>query len=739
MKFTRIKTALITFIAALSVSVGVVAVACAPDKTDDNNVKSVSLNRNSATLDIGDELALQVTVLPAKANQQVKWSSSNPAAAEVSNTGKVTAKSAGKATITVVSAENSAITDKCEVTVQEATPVEPTFKLVPSQCEIAIGVEQALTVVWTPENAEKQEIKWESGDDKIATVSASGVVKGVGKGEVKITATSADNKISAYCDVKVITEGVMIEDIIISSTNPQYMTVGYKTTIVPIITPQNATNKTLYWESSNTDVLSVNQNGYIEALKAGEATLSAAATDGSNVKAECLFIVETASIPLSRIVVPENIEVDESATKQITVTLVPENTTERELTWESKNSDIATVDNNGLVTGISKGYATIIVSSAQDPNKQALCYVKVLRRATGIAINPESLEIVQDQSYAINAYPLPIDASNMNVSWSTSNKAIATLDDNIVTGIAPGEAIITATTEDGGFQATCNVTVLPVAISSISLNKHTLSLPNGTTEQLFVTINPPEAPKQDLMWSSNNNNIATVSNDGVVTAIAPGTTTITVITADGKHSDRCTVTVTAVAVTGISLSARELELQVQGASLPLHAYLSPSNATNINISWVSNNPSVISVIPITHIPPDYYDILVTAVEASGSAIITATTEDGGYTASCYVTIRTYNVPVTGVRTIPDANSYVGGQVDRAAGDYILPANASNKNATWSIDDTSIVDFAEGSSATDRLVTFEAKKVGVATITMTTEEGGYTASFKYTVTPWPGTK
>ena len=169
-------------------------------------------------------------------------------------------------------------------------------------------------------------------------------------------------------------------------------------------------------------------------------------------------------------------------------------------------------------------------------------------------------------------------------------------------------------------------------VTGVSLNTNSLTLEEGGTATLTATITPSNATDQNVTWSSDNQNVATVDQNGEVTAVSAGTATITVTTEDGSKTATCVVTVTAatVPVTGVTLSQTQASLYYNRTpnTLILTATVAPDNATNQAVTWTSSNPSVATV----------KNGVVTAV-APGIAVITATTQDGNHTAACAVTVR----------------------------------------------------------------------------------------------------
>lgn len=212
------------------------------------------------------------------------------------------------------------------------------------------------------------------------------------------------------------------------------------------------------------------------------------------------------------------------------------------------------------------------------------------------------------------------------VTFSSSDEDILTVSE--IGGIYArnyGTATITATSGSGK-STSIDITVLKTA-SSVKLSSTKLLLEKGKTEQLTATMSPSDAI-DTLSWSSSNPNIASVDNEGNVTAVSAGTTTITVTASHSKVSASCTVNVyrTDVAVTGISLDKDSADVVI-GENYTLTATILPSNATNKNVTWTSSDETVASV----------NNGVVTAL-GEGTTTVTVTTEDGGYTASCDITV-----------------------------------------------------------------------------------------------------
>ena len=257
---------------------------------------------------------------------------------------------------------------------------------------------------------------------------------------------------------------------------------------------------------------------------------------------------------------PDTLTLDVGESSTLTATITPDNATDKSVTWESSASGVATVDTSGKVTAVSVGTATITATAADGSGEKATCSVTVNAAAIvpveSVSLDKTSLELTEGGTARLTATILPDNATNKNVTWSTSDASIATVTDGVVTAVAPGTATITVTTEDVGKTATCAVTVAAatVPVTGVTLNKTSTSLYVGDTETLTATVAPDNATDRAVNWTSSNPSVATVEN-GVVTAVGAGTATITVTTQDNDYTASCTVTVSRYSSGGGSSSS----------------------------------------------------------------------------------------------------------------------------------------------------------------------------------------
>ena len=268
----------------------------------------ISLSQTTASIVVDKTLQLTATITPSNTtNKTVAWTSSDNNIATVDNTGLVTAKNVGSATITATTTDGTNLSATCQVTV---TPQLATgISLNQSSAEISVGESITLVATVSPSNTTNPAVKWTTENAAVATV-VRGVVRGVGEGECYITATTQDGtNLSAQCLVAVSgSVDVKVTNVTLSETNVT-LTEGSSTVITATVLPENATNKTLAWTSSNTAVATINANGVLQAVAAGTATITATTTDGSNISATCNVTVNssTVNVPnyLSAVDLPE--------------------------------------------------------------------------------------------------------------------------------------------------------------------------------------------------------------------------------------------------------------------------------------------------------------------------------------------------------------------------------------------------------------------------------------------------
>ena len=318
------------------------------------------------------------------------------------------------------------------------------------------------------------------------------------------------------------------------------LNVGESVTLAATVKPDNATNKTVSWSSSNASVASVDASGKVSAVAEGTATITAKAGDKT---ATCSVTVTKKVVAVESVTLDKSsLELNEGETATLTATVKPDNASDKTVTWSSSKTSVATVDANGKVTAVAEGNATI---TAKAGNKSATCSVTVTKNVVAvesITLDKSSLELNEGETATLVATVKPDNATNKTVTWSSSRTSVATVDANgTVTAVAEGSATISA--KAGDKTTICTVTVKKnvVAVESITLDKSSLELTEGETATIIATVKPDNATNKTVTWSSSNASVASVDANGTVTAVAEGSATITAKA--GDKTATCTVTV----------------------------------------------------------------------------------------------------------------------------------------------------------------------------------------------------
>jgi uncharacterized protein YjdB len=387
---------------------------------------------------------------------------------------------------------------------------------------------------------------------------------------------------------------------------------------------------------------------------------------------------------------------------QLTATVTPANATNKNVSWSSSNSSVASVNAGGLVTGVAAGTATITVTT-QDGNKTASSSISVTVIATtGVTVSPTSASIFAGQTQQLTATVSPSNASNKNVTWTSGNTSIATVSSTgLVTAVAPGTAAITVKTVSGNFTATATITVnnqQPYTGTPVALP--------GVVEAENYDLGGQNVAYNDV--DATNNGGQYRPNEGVDIAQISGTSGYTVgWTANGEWMEY-TVNVTA------------------GSYSVLATLASPNTGGQMVVKLDGTVLTTINV-PNTGDYNSFQTVTVPNISFTGgnNKILRLEIVGGSYNIDKIEIKNVASIPVTGVTVSPASGSVVAGATIQLTA-TVAPSNATNKNITWSSSNTAVATVN-----TSGLVTGVA--AGAATITVTTQDGNKTSTSAITVT------
>ncbi len=599
----------------------------------DIKLQSISLYTTELNLQVGEQATTKTGYIgaaytPSNVTDKVLyWTSSNENVAKVSE-GNVTAVGEGTATITATSRDGGK-TATCKVTVTKIDKALQSIKMNQQNIELDVGEEGWVGVTYNPSDASDKVLTWKSSNEKVATVS-EGTIKAVGRGTATLTATSRDGGKTATCKVTVNDpDFIGLESITMNST--MKLKVGETGWLGVTYHPSNATDKVLYWKSSNEKVATVSE-GTVKAIGEGTATITATSRDGGKT-ATCKVTVDNGIVELESISLKTtNLTMKQGEKAVIYATYNPSNVTDKVLYWSSSNTKVATVS-EGVVTAVGNGTATITAKS-RDGGKTATCKVTVGNGTISLeslSLKTTNLTMNKGEKTTIYAVYNPSNVTDKVLYWSSSNTKVATVSEGVVTAVGNGTATITAKSRDGGKTATCKVTVgngTTVKLEKLTLNSTMEILTKGSSKMIYATYNPSNVTDKVLYWKSSNTSVVKVS-EGNVTAVGTGVATITATSRDGGKTASCQIIVVDknTQMKGISLKTTEKTMK-KGEKTVIYATYNPSNVTDKVIYWVSSNENVAKVSEGT----------VTAV-GKGTATITAITKDGGKKATCKITVN----------------------------------------------------------------------------------------------------
>ena len=458
------------------------------------------------------------------------------------------------------------------------------IKLNQHNVNLGVGYNTTLKVVDTG-GSSGTTVVWTSSDSSVATVN-NGVVTGVKPGEAIITAKIGAEQ--AICKVVVINNFVPITGIRFSNSNETIL-VGSTQKLSVIVTPSNASNQSLSYTSSNSNVATVDSEGNVKGITVGEAyiTVSAAGYQAvANIK-----VINT--ISLNSISISKNLQLKEQSSSTLNVTFNPSNATNKKVTWKSSNPNVATVDSSGNVKAIAPGTATITVISS-DGGKVATCNVEVIalsKKLTGISLNKTELTMELDAEETLTVNFNPEYAENKNIKWSSSNTKIAKVSNGKITPVKPGKVEIKAVSEDGNYEAVCQVTVLSPPIESIKFAQTKQSVALGSTITLKTVSTPTDTAINNPIWTSSDETVATVK-DGVLTALKLGTTIITISNEDGSIKAETTITIVEKVASDLSIKVKGYNLKFDPEKYEYSLLIGSETSLDFDINVDSSNVTI---------------------------------------------------------------------------------------------------------------------------------------------------
>ena len=507
-----------------------------------------------------------------------------------------------------------------------------------------------LTTSVTPQSP-WSELNWKSSSPKTASVDANGLVTGYKSGVVTITASTMDgSRVSASCKVNVAN---LVNDV--TASGDAEMMAAKSTTLKAQAFPEEADDKSVVWSSSHPDIASISKNGKVTAAKKVPAitqvTFTAEAKDGSGVKGTHVITVNPIAYGIELSVNGQQVDAKEklgidllsdSPSLQLSAQVIPADALQ-DVVWKSNKPKVASVSEDGIVTGHEKGSATISIQTQDGSNVKAEYKVNVANLAKEVTIEGSDA-VAAGRSIKLTAVVLPVETDSKRVSWISSDPAIATVDNGGKVIGKRNNAVqsvqITAQAQDGsGVLAVHQVTVHPLAEEVVILADGkevdrkaglTMELSDAqNTLALSASVLPADA-SQRIEWKSSSPATVSVDENGVLTAHKIGKVTITANTTDGSR-ERATVTVVVKSLaTGLTITGNSSVKS--GGWTRLDAVFTPEKVSDDKLVWESSDTSAATVT-------QKGVVNARKVREEKTTTITATAQDGsGVTATFVVTI-----------------------------------------------------------------------------------------------------
>ena len=522
---------------------------------------------------------------------QVTWQSSDPTVASISGSGLLTAIKGGS--ITVTASENSV---SGTATVVVSAPSLSAITITPAVFSIASGQNKQLSALGIYSDGTSQDVTgqvtWNSLNSASASISSSGLVTGVSAGTATITASIGTTFGSAAATIT----AAQLQSILLTPATASIATGQTQSFTANGIFSDGSTSditSSVTWSSSATNFATIDATGLATGVSAGIANISA--SSGSVTSANPAVLTVTPAVLTEIDISPDDQYVPIGGQLQLTLTgTFSDNTTQTltGATWSSSDSTSASIDPNGIVTGVANSNnnpVTITATYGGFTNTTTVYITAAVPES--LQLTPPSASIASGTTQQFSANVVYSDGSiqpvTAGLSWLSSSSSVAGVDVNgLTTGVAPGQTTITAVYDS--MTATASLTVTPAVLTNIVVTPITTVVGVNGSVQFTATGVFSDNSTQDLtsqvVWSSSNAGSALISATGVANGIAAGTSTITA--SQSGISGSATLTVTTAYLQSISISPSSPMLPPH-SKIQLTAIGTFSDGTQIPLSGVS--------------------------------------------------------------------------------------------------------------------------------------------------------
>ena len=585
--------------------------------------------------------------------------------------------------------------------------VEPVTKVRVSAEKTTLSLgEQAQTILtFTPEDATLQAVSYSSDNEKIATVDEKGLVTAHAKGQTAIRVMTMDGtKRVSYVNIQVVQ---LPEAVTIEETAPLILNVGDTHGLKAVITPDSASDKKVLWTSSDESVAQVNASGQVTATGQGQCEILCVSQAREQVRTTLPVIVVQLAKDLS--FVSEKATLLAGQRALLRYVLEPLDVTNGEVAFTSSNEAVASVNENGIVTALSDGTASITVAAQDGSGKKDSLELTVARRPEKVTIHQQGpLTLATGRKTQVTAEVWPQDSENRKIAWASTDETVATVSvEGIISGKTAGECDIVAVSQSAPEVMDVIHLVVRQRLKSVRFASGKESVRAGESISTQVILEPADVPPTELIYSSRDEGIAQVDQNGVVTGVAPGRTIIRAQAQDGSgRYGQMTVTVLE-APKSLTLDTDSLTLSV-GQSHQI-------GVTGVSQTlWESTSGQIATVDE---------NGVVTAV-STGRCVVTCTAQ-APPDLKASVTVRVVQ-QVTDIQVSPESLSLEAGQQGKISW-TVFPGDADDPTVIMESTDPAVAQVDQKGMVT-------ALKAGTCEIVLRAADGmGQTARISVTVT------
>ena len=650
----------------------------------------------------GASLALKVTMEPSGASD--RSFTVFAAQTDILRVSKTTIKglAPGAAMLQLTSTSNPSVSILLPVLV-----VEPVTKVRVSaeKTTLTLG-EQAQTILtFTPEDATLQAVSYSSDNEKIATVDEKGLVTAHAKGQTAIRVMTMDGtKRVSYVNIQVVQ---LPEAVTIKETAPLILNVGDTHGLKAVIAPDSASDKKVLWTSSDESVAQVNASGQVTATGQGQCEILCVSQAREQVRTTLPVIVVQLARNLS--FVSEKATLLAGQRALLRYVLEPLDVTNGEVAFTSSNEAVASVNENGIVTALSDGTASITVAAQDGSGKKDSLELTVARKPEKVTIHQQGpLTLATGRKTQVTAEVWPQDSENRKIAWASTDETVATVSvEGIISGKTAGECDIVAVSQSAPEVMDVIHLIVRQRLKSVRFSSGKESVRAGESISTQVILEPADVPPTELIYSSRDEGIAQVDQNGVVTGVAPGRTIIRAQAQDGSgRYGQMTVTVLE-APKSLMLDTDSLTLSV-GQSHQI-------GVTGVSQTlWESTSGQIATVDE---------NGVVTAV-STGRCVVTCTAQ-AQPDLKASVTVRVVQ-QVTDIQVSPESLSLEAGQQGKISW-TVFPGDADDPTVIMESTDPAVAQVDQKGMVT-------ALQAGSCEIVLSAADGmGQTARISVTVT------